>query len=285
MMTSSIQNVYNLQTHTWQPEFFAAHPPQPPRFIGFNEPGGPVFPETALLAPDRFTIQACLNHKPRPGIGGWLNSLMQPIITKYFFAGGGTDLIPPMPPALIRKVESYLQPGDIVLQGNDVAKDGKNRKDLMHGLIYLGKNPQGKGLAAHAIGVERQCADGILKPAVSLCFWEDAIERDVNGADRLHILRIPQMTQADFNAVAAFVLGEIGKPYDFMFNTYNAERYYCTEFVFRAYQHLHPPLSIGFDKKTHRLAVTGRSFQEAVEAGVIESVLLLNPSDTSAVAR
>jgi hypothetical protein len=277
--------VYDLHTNTWYPEHFAEHPVQPARFVGFNQECGPACPDLVLTNPNLFTIQAIQNHKPRRSVGAWLSKLFQPVVTKYFFAGGGEDLIPPMPLALIQKIESYLQPGDIILQGNDVAKDGKNRKDLMHGLIYLGKTSEGKGLAAHAIGVPRNCEEGILKPAVCICFWEDAIQRDVNGADRLQVLRIPHMTQQDFNNVAHFVISETGKPYDFVFNTRNAERYYCTEFVFRAYKQMSNPFDIRFDKKTHRLAVTGRSFQEAADAGIIESILLLNPSETSSPLR
>lgn len=273
--------LYDFKTNTWNSGNFKPLENTEPRFAGINQPNGPKFPREALVNPDKYTVDAFKKQKDPKNIDYYVGKVSQPIVQKYFFPGGGPDEIPNMPVEMVRNLETYLQPGDIILQGSNVDLDKKGRGIMMHGLIYMGKDPDGKGIVIHSIGVKKETAEGTLKPGVFISTWENAIQRDVGGADRLQVLRSPNMTQKDFNKIAGFALQEVGKTYDFTFNTKNSDRYYCTELVYKALQKMENPPKLNRDPRTLNVAVTGPSFQEAGQNGELQTVLILNPEEES----
>jgi hypothetical protein len=277
------ERLYDYARECWRPENFLPGPSGPARFRGPNEPGGPAFPAAALAHPDLYTYDAIRrrNHDARRDRDGLRAGLLKPLLVAFVFPGAGRDEVPPMPLVMLDTLRSYLQPGDLILQSNDPGDRREKRRDqYMHAILYLGG-----GLVVHAIGVPRETVWGPLKPSVFLSTLESGIQRDVDGADRLVVLRPTRMTQSDFNRVARYALGEVGKPYDFALNARDDARHYCTELPAHAFQLLERPLALAPDPALPLGLITGRSYFQALQRGDFSLVLALNPKTHARVCR
>jgi hypothetical protein len=253
--------LYDYATNTWVARNFKALPPQPRRFAEPNAPGGPRVPASAIADPDKFTFEAVQrkNHDAPKRVEQHKSPLR--------------DEVPGLPIALIRTLETHLQPGDVLLPANDPADaQARARDQFPHGMLYLGR-----GLVVHAVGVPRETAHGRLKPSVFLSTLASGLQRDVDGADRLVVIRPRHTTQADFNRIVEFAVGEVGKPYDFALNSQDAGRYYGTELPLHAYKLMAEPIALQPDATLPLAPVTGNSFLAAMEQGDYDLVLVLNP--------
>lgn len=267
--------LYDYATNTWVARAFKALPPQPRRFAEPNAPGGPRVPASAIADPDKFTFEAIQRKNPDElkNLDHYKGRLLKPLLETFVFPGAGRDEVPGMPVEMIRALETHLQPGDVLLQSNDPAdRHDKGRDQFLHGMLYLGR-----GLVVHAIGVPRETAHGRLKPSVFLSTLVSGLQRDVDGADRLVVIRPRHTTQADFNRIVEFAVGEVGKPYDFALNSQDAGRYYCTELPLHAYKLMAEPIALQPDATMPLKPVTGNSYLAAMEQGDYDLVLVLNP--------
>ncbi len=274
--------IYNYDNNTWnENNFKPLAKPDPVRFIGVNQVGGPQLPKEAFENPNAYNISM----QKKVGISidkdTALNLSARKLIEKFVFSGGRSDEVPKMPVKMVRDLESYLQPGDVVFQGNDVDGDKVSRNTMMHELIYLGKGSDGKGYVIHSIGVDKNTPEGKVKNGVLISTWENAIQRDVDGADRLKVLRPTHLTQESFNKVVEFAGKQIGKPYDFAFNKDDDKRFYCTELVYEAYKRAGSTISSTTEHRLFRDVLLTTGFNEAINKGELKEILTLNPKEKS----
>lgn len=269
------EGLYDYATNTWVAKNFKGLSAPTLRFIEPNVPGGPKIPAEAIADADKFTFDAIArkNQDELKNLDYYRGKLVKPILEAFVFPGAGKDEVPAMPDEMVWAIETHLQPGDVILQSNDPG-DGKDkfRDKFMHGMLYIGR-----GLVVHAIGVPRQTDYGTLKPSVFLSRFDDALQRDVDGADRLVVIRPRHTTQSDFNKIVEFAVSEVGKPYDFGLNSADTNRYYCTELPLHAYKLMAQPIVLPPDAGLPLKPVTGNSFLAAMEKGDYDLILVLNP--------
>jgi hypothetical protein len=269
------EGLYDYATNSWVARNFKGLSAPALRFIEPNVPGGPKIPAEAIADPDKFTFDAIQrkNQDELKNLDYYKGKLIKPILETFVFPGAGKDEVPGMPDEMLWALETHLQPGDVILQSNDPG-DGKDkfRDKFLHGMLYIGR-----GMVVHAIGVPRETDYGTLKPSVFLSRFDDALQRDVDGADRLVVIRPRHTTQADFNKIVEFAIGEVGKPYDFSLNSADTVRYYCTELPLHAYKLMAQPIVLPPDASMPLKPVTGNSYLAAMEKGDYDLVLVLNP--------
>lgn len=269
------QALYDYQANTWIPANFKPAPASPVRFAGPNEPGGPKVDPAALADPDKFTFEAIArrNGDEVKNLDYYKGRLMKPLLEAFIFPGAGKDEVPAMPLEMVKTLETHLQPGDILLQSNDPGDSKEKFRDkYLHAILYVGR-----GLVVHAIGVPRDTAYGPLKPSVFLSTLETGLQRDVDGADRLIVLRPTHLSQGDFNTIVEYAFAQIGMPYDFSLNTSDTVRYYCSELPYHAFKLIERPIDLPRDRSMPMGLVTGNSYLDAMDRGDFELVMMLNP--------
>jgi hypothetical protein len=251
----------------------------PARVAGLNQPGGPQIDPAALADPTAYTAAAtarCRASQPKDA-GFAVAQVAEPAFTRLFGRAKVGDSVPEMPVDLLRRIESHLQPGDILLQGADQDFRSETRGLYIHGMVYLGRGEDGTGYVVHAIGQAQGATHGELKGAVRLSAFDDSIVRDLPGTDRLAVLRPAKLSLADFNRLATFALGEVGKPYDYAFNGQDGERYYCTELVAKGIACLDPTMQIKPDPSLPLPMITDLSIRQAQAKGMLLPVMTVNP--------
>jgi hypothetical protein len=271
--------VFDAATGGWHPEGLPVCPDRTERVIGLNQPGGPQVDAAALADPTAFTIAAAnrQRHSQPKDTGYVVGAAIKPVLSQILSKPKTDDGVRQMPPALVERIESYLQPGDIVLQGTNADLRSGDRSLFLHGMLYLGRNQAGRGYVVHAIAQKHDTAQGELIPAVRLSDFADAMQRDLPGNDRVTVLRPTTMSQADYNRLVTFAVGEVGKPYDFAFDAQDDSRYYCTELVAKELECLDPAAAVTPDPALPLPMITDRSIRQAEEKGLLQPVLTVNP--------
>jgi len=209
--------------------------------------------------------------------------LWDSFVNRILSGSSEPDDIPPIEMPEIQHMKSRLQPGDILMNGNNGS--------FIHGILYVGKDaelqarleqqwslPPGtladEGLIIHALGSDSSRTVEINGKKTFLAqsgtgVVIDTIDRysQRHPRDVMIAVSVPGASEADRQAVVAEAKKHIGAPYDFSFNTGDDERMYCTELVMKSwlassappdFQHqLHPLASLpGFvmDKLPNWLA-------------------------------
>lgn len=145
------------------------------------------------------------------------------VIKKEFNKPGTPDAVPPIDQGTLAKLQAVLQPGDIILCGNN--------DSFVHALVYLGH-----GQIIHALA--QLDAKGAFLGTVkeSLTNYVARVERD-----KFVVLRNPNLSQVDFAKMSHFAHAQLGKSYDSMFLLNTRDRLYCTEMVYHTLQQISKP--------------------------------------------
>lgn len=146
--------------------------------------------------------------------------LSDKVIKREFNKPGTPDQVPAITASAFQDLQSKLQPGDIVLCGNNGS--------FVHGLIYLGNdqiihalaqlNPKGEFL-----GVIKETLSGYVK----------RVQRD-----QFVVLRKPGITPTDVKSISDYAHAQVGKDYDSLFLLSTPDRLYCTEILYHALQQI-----------------------------------------------
>jgi len=142
--------------------------------------------------------------------------LSDKIIKREFNKPGTPDQLPAITPTAFQELQSKLQPGDIVLCGNNGS--------FVHGLIYLGDDQIIHALAqlnskGEFLGVVKETLSGYVK----------RVQRD-----QFVVLRKPGITSADVQKMSSYAHAQVGKSYDSLFLLSTEDRLYCTEILYHA---------------------------------------------------
>lgn len=176
---------------------------------------------------------------------------------------GGAPLITA---AQVREVEKLLEPGDIVLERRNWFYSNAFLPGFWpHAAVFVGpaegleklgidKDPQ---VARHIAGYRGADEHGdefqfveAQSEGVIFCSAEHSL-----GCDCLVVLR-PRLSREDRNKAITRAFSHVGKPYDFDFDFFSADKLVCTEVVYRAFDGM-----IHFDL----VPVMGRKTLPAIE--------------------
>lgn len=131
------------------------------------------------------------------------------------------DNVPPISAQELQQLQARMQPGDIILCGND--------KSFVHAALYLGK-----GEIVHALATQPDSPNrfrGVVRE--SLQTYTARSERDT-----FVVLRSKVTPPAEFSKAFAYAQQQLGKSYDSLFLLKTEERFYCTELVWAALQRM-----------------------------------------------
>jgi hypothetical protein len=134
------------------------------------------------------------------------------------------DNIPPVTAQDIQALLPRLQPGDVILCGND--------KSFVHGALYLGR-----GEIVHSLATQPDMHDrfrGVVKESLTTYITRSA-------RDTFLILRAKGQSSANFTPAFNFAVAQVGKQYDSLFLYQTEDRFYCTELVWSALRKLARP--------------------------------------------
>ena len=173
------------------------------------------------------------------------------LVDKYMTAPSPEDALPPLSAAEIKDLKAHLQPGDIIMSGNNGS--------FIHGIVYVGQDPElqaqlekkwqlapgalnGEGLILHSLAADHSAeielnGQKIHQPAGGTGVIIDTLERyhARNPRDVMMAVEVTGATAADRRAVIAEGKKMIGRAYDNGFNTFDDRDIYCTEFVYKAW--------------------------------------------------
>lgn len=132
----------------------------------------------------------------------------------------------------LAQILKTAQPGDVILWGGQTS--------FVHGSIYMGN-----GAIIHALANNTPAgpdAQGVFKENI-----KDYIARVERN--RIVIMRAKGQSEGDRQASMAYMVKQIGKPYDNIFRTHDEAAFYCTELVYHALKRTANPPKIGMRKK------------------------------------
>lgn len=134
--------------------------------------------------------------------------------------------------AELAQILNVAQPGDVILWGGQTS--------FVHGSIYLGNGEIVHALASNTpVGPDAQ---GVFRESI-----KDYIARCERN--RIAVMRVKGFTEADNQAVMAYGLKQLGKPYDNIFRTNDEAAFYCTELVMHALRRSAHVPKVGTRKK------------------------------------
>jgi hypothetical protein len=139
------------------------------------------------------------------------------IVINEFNKPSPADNVPPIAGAELQALIAKLQPGDVILCGND--------HSFVHGALYIGQ-----GQIIHALATQPDMHErfrGVVQE--SLATYTARSERDT-----FVVLRPKQISQAGFAKAVNFARQQIGKTYDSLFLNATDERFYCTELIWKS---------------------------------------------------
>lgn len=142
-------------------------------------------------------------------------------VIEEFNKPGQVDQVAPASPEEIKSLMARLQPGDVILCGNDGS--------FVHSALYLGE-----GQIVHALATQPDLHNdfyGVVKE--SLLAYTQRSARDT-----FVVLRPKNIRASDFQKAAEFALAQRGKTYDTLFLMHAGDRFYCTELVWQALQRM-----------------------------------------------
>jgi len=139
-----------------------------------------------------------------------------------FNAKSEPDNLPRISNEEITKLKSLLQPGDVILCGNN--------KSFVHAIFYIGDNTIIHSLATKVngklLGVVKQTLDEYLASS----------ERDM-----FVVLRDKNLNPQDLQKATEYASQQVGKAYDTLFLVDSDTRFYCTELVYQALKRMSNP--------------------------------------------
>lgn len=148
-------------------------------------------------------------------------------------------------PAQVSSLREKLWPGDVVIERRNWYLSNAFLPGYWpHSALYVGTADELRALgvaddprvAKHLAAFARKDAAGhapALIEAISEGVVFTTLEYSVGGADSVAVLR-PRLTDAQRREVVARAFSHVGKPYDFDFDFFSADKLVCTEVVYRA---------------------------------------------------
>lgn len=131
------------------------------------------------------------------------------------------DAVPPISDEEVKYLLARLQPGDLILCGNDGS--------FVHSALYIGN-----GQIVHALATQPDSPQdfyGVVSEQLLTYTRRSA-------RDTFVVLRPKQITSQDAQQAAQYALAQQGKTYDTLFLMHAGDRFYCTELVWQATQHM-----------------------------------------------
>lgn len=124
----------------------------------------------------------------------------------------------------ITELKSLLQPGDLILCGNN--------NSFVHAILYFGNDVIVHSLATK--GNDGRKFTGVIKETLSEYLFR--AERD-----KFVVLRYKNLNAPDVQKIADYANKQIGKSYDTLFLMNSDSRFYCTELVYHSLLQLPTP--------------------------------------------
>lgn len=124
----------------------------------------------------------------------------------------------------IAELKSKLQPGDIILCGNN--------NSFIHAILYFGND-----VIIHSLATKVKTSQkfmGVVKESL-----EEYLIR--SERDKFVVLRYKNLEQSDLSKVYDYANKQIGKTYDTLFLLNSDTRFYCTELVYSSLMQLTSP--------------------------------------------
>ena len=152
-------------------------------------------------------------------------------------------------PELVEQLRPLLQPGDILIERRNWYLSNAFLPGYWpHSALYVGTPEQLKAegldkdmrIWNHLKKFEERDASGhayAIIEAVSEGVVFSTVEHSIGEADSVAVLR-PQLTPLQKREVIARAFSHVGKPYDFDFDFFSADKLVCTEVVYRAFNGL-----------------------------------------------
>ncbi|MGH7947125.1 MAG: YiiX/YebB-like N1pC/P60 family cysteine hydrolase, partial [Opitutaceae bacterium] len=195
----------------------------------------------------RFKVQTALADVGKFTRGGWYraSSAVSTLIgdARIREPRGGAALITP---ELLAALRPQLRPGDIVIERRNWYLSNAFLPGYWpHSALYVGTAAELRAMgfeadprvAKHLDAFARRDAAGhapALIEAISEGVVFTTLEHSVGEADSVAILR-PRLTFEQIKEVIARAFSHAGKPYDFDFDFFSADKLVCTEVVYRAF--------------------------------------------------
>ena len=146
----------------------------------------------------------------------------------------------------IAALRTKLQPGDIVIERRNWYLSNAFLPGYWpHAALYVGTSDELRALGLESdprVAPHLERFGGVDAKGDRLAFIEaisegvvfTSLEQSVGGADSVAVLR-PRLTAAQRREVIARAFSHAGKPYDFDFDFFSADKLVCTEVVYRAF--------------------------------------------------
>ena len=153
---------------------------------------------------------------------------------------------PLVTPELLERLKPVLQPGDILIERRNWYLSNAFLPGYWpHSALYVGTAEQLKAegldkdlrIQRHIEEFSQRDASGhepAIIEAVSEGVVFSTVEHSIGGADSLAVLR-PKLTPLQKREVIARAFDHSGKPYDFDFDFFSADKLVCTEVVYRSF--------------------------------------------------
>ncbi|RZL41197.1 MAG: hypothetical protein EOP00_25305, partial [Pedobacter sp.] len=167
---------------------------------------------------------------------------------------GKTDTIPRINADQIAKLQSVLQPGDLILCGND--------DSFIHAILHVGN-----GEIVHSLASKDPKFWGVVNEP--LTSYLKRAERD-----KFVVLRYKDLDKKDFAKAATYAKAQVGKPYDTLFLINSESKFYCTELVYQSIMQLeNAPKIFPHKEKLGWQLITNEDFMDSPD---LETVWTLN---------
>jgi 1-acyl-sn-glycerol-3-phosphate acyltransferase len=242
----------------------------------------------------RYKVQTALADVGKFTRGGWYraSSAVSTLIgdTRIREPRGGAGLITP---ELVAGLKPRLRPGDIVIERRNWYLSNAFLPGYWpHSALYVGTAEELRAMgfeadprvAKHLAAFARPDAAGhapAFIEAVSEGVVFTTLEHSVGEADSVAVLR-PRLTFEQIKEVIARAFSHAGKPYDFDFDFFSADKLVCTEVVYRSYgSYIDFPLVNVLGRKTLPAIEIVRYWSSPVGAPQLEFVAFLDGDETS----
>jgi hypothetical protein len=196
-------------------------------------------------------------------------------------------------PELVATLQPRLRPGDIVIERRNWYLSNAFLPGYWpHSALYVGTAAELRAMgfeadprvAKHLEAFARPDAAGHVPAfieAVSEGVVFTTLEHSVGEADSVAVLR-PRLTFEQIKEVIARAFSHAGKPYDFDFDFFSADKLVCTEVVYRAFgSYVDFPLVDVFGRKTLPALEIVRHWSSPAGAPQLEFVAFLDGDEGS----
>lgn len=242
----------------------------------------------------RYKLQTAMADVGKFARGGWYraSSAVSTLVgdTKIREPRHGAALITP---ELLAVLRPRLRPGDIVIERRNWYLSNAFLPGYWpHSALYVGTAEE-----LHGLGLEQDLRVGkhftaFSQPdpaghsrafieAVSEGVIFSTAEHTIGEADSVAVLR-PRLTAAQIKEVIGRAFSHVGKPYDFDFDFFSADKLVCTELVYRACgSYIDFPLVEILGRKTLPAVEIVRHWSSPVGAPQLEFVAFLDGDETT----